>query len=130
MKTLIQYLKPYRVAIIMAVILSIASTVFMIVGPKLQGNAINILFDGIKNKLMSVPGAAINFHGIGNICLELIVLYVASAACSYIVGYIMTNISMRVTYDLRKKISEKINRLPLKYFDGVSHGEVLSRGNQ
>ena len=103
MKTLIQYLKPYRTAIILAIILSIASTVFAIVGPKLQGNAINILFDGIVNKLRNVPEAAINFHGIGVICLELVALYLASAICSYIVGYVMTNISMRVTYDLRKK---------------------------
>jgi ATP-binding cassette subfamily B multidrug efflux pump len=127
MRTLIQYLKPYRTTIIFTIILSIASTVFTILGPKMLGNATTILFEGVGKKIMNVPGAAIDFVSIGHICLQLIGLYLASAVCSYVVGFVMTNISMKVTYDLRKKISEKINRLPLKYFDTVSHGEVLSR---
>ncbi len=127
MKTLIQYLKPYRAAIIVALILSIASTVFSILGPKLMGNATTRLFEGVVAKITNVPGAGIDFAYIGNICLILLGLYLLSAICSYIVGFVMTNISMRVTYDLRKKISEKINCLPLKYFDTKTHGEVLSR---
>jgi ATP-binding cassette, subfamily B, multidrug efflux pump len=127
MKTLIRYLEPYRAAIIAAFILSIASTVFAIIGPKMLGNATTKLFEGIVAKMSQVPGAAIDFTYIGHICLLLLGLYLASAACSYVVGFLMTNVSMQVTYDLRRKISEKINKLPLKYFDAVSHGEVLSR---
>ena len=127
MRTLIHYLAPYRTAIILAILLSIASTVFSILGPKLLGNATTKLFEGLVSKVMNVPGAGIDFGYIGNIVLLLIGLYLASAVCAYIVGFLMTNVSMRVTYDLRKKIAEKINRLPLKYFDTVSHGEVLSR---
>ncbi|HSW58022.1 MAG TPA: ABC transporter transmembrane domain-containing protein, partial [Dehalococcoidales bacterium] len=127
MKTLIQYLSPYRVGIIAAVVLSIVSTVFTIVGPKLMGDATTRLFEGAVAKITNVPGAAIDFAYIGYICLLLLGLYLASTICSYVVGFIMTGISMKVTYDLRKRIAEKINRLPLRYFDTKTHGEVLSR---
>jgi len=126
MATLFKYLKPYRVSLIIALFLAIASTVFVIIGPKLLGNATTKLFEGLVGKIMNVPGAGIDFGYIGNILLLLVMLYVISAVFSYIMGYIMTSVAVKVTYDLRKKIAEKINRLPIKYFDNKPFGEVLS----
>jgi ATP-binding cassette subfamily B protein len=126
MMTLLQYLKPYRVSIIIALILALVSTAFTIIGPKLLGNATTKLFEGLVAKVTNVPGAGIDFAYIGHIALLLLGLYVISSACSYIMGYIMTGVSIKVTYDLRKKISEKINRIPMKYFDTKAYGEVLS----
>jgi ATP-binding cassette subfamily B multidrug efflux pump len=127
MKNLIQYLKPYRISIIFVLVLCILSTVFSIVGPKIMGQVTTKLFEGLVAKITHVPGAAIDFTYIGHVVLLLIALYAFSSVCAYIQGYIMATISMKVTYDLRKNISEKISRLPLKYFDTKTHGEVLSR---
>jgi ATP-binding cassette subfamily B protein len=126
-RTLIQYLKPYRVSIIMSIALSMLSTAFAIIGPKIMGNATTKLFEGVMAKVTHVPGAAIDFNYIGNIVLLLIGLYLVSSVCTYLQGYLMTGVSMKVTYGFRKNISEKISRLPLKYFDTRTHGEVLSR---
>ncbi|MBN1191410.1 MAG: ABC transporter ATP-binding protein [Dehalococcoidales bacterium] len=126
-KKLVSYLKPYRISILFVVILCAASTVFMIIGPKIMGNATTRLYEGVIAKLSNVPGAAIDFDYIGNAVLLLIGLYVAAAICNYVQGFIITNISMKITYDLRKQISQKINHLPLKYFDTRTYGEVLSR---
>ena len=126
MITLLGYLKPYRFQLLAALILTVASTAFTIIGPKLLGNATTRLFEGLVAKITHVPGAAIDFGYIGNIALLLLGLYIISTAFFYIVGYVMTSISIKVTYDLRKKISEKINRLPMKYFDTKTYGEVLS----
>lgn len=127
MKMLARYLKPYRLHLGLALFCSVASTVFVIIGPRLMGDATTRLFEGVVSKVMQVPGAAIDFDYIGRILLILLVLYLASTVFSYIMGYIITGVSMKVTYDLRKRIAEKIHRLPLKYFDRVPHGEVLSR---
>ncbi len=127
MKTFMGYLKPYRFQIAVVVFFAVASTVFAIIGPKLLGNAMTRLFEGVVAKAMNTPGAAIDFPYIANIAIILIILYLLSALFSYIQGYIMTNISMKVTYQFRKEISEKIKRLPLKYFDSTSHGDILSR---
>jgi ATP-binding cassette, subfamily B, multidrug efflux pump len=126
MITLLRYLKPYRISLIISLVLAIAGTVFTIIGPKMLGNATTKLFEGAVGKIMHVPNAGIDFAYIGHILLVLLILYLISAACSYIMGYIMTSVSVKVTYDLRKKISEKINRLPMKYFDNKNYGEVLS----
>jgi ATP-binding cassette, subfamily B, multidrug efflux pump len=125
--TLLKYLKPYRFQIILVFIFSIASTVFIIIGPKLLGNATTRLFEGAVAKAMHVPGAAIDFGYIGEIVILLVGLYLLSAIFSYIQGYIMAGIANTITYVFRKRISEKINRMPLKYFDTKTHGEVLSR---
>jgi ATP-binding cassette subfamily B protein len=127
LKTLLRYLKPYRFLIIFSLFFAVASTVFTIIGPKLFGNATNKLFEGVMGKLMHVPGAAIDFHYIGMTIVTLIVLYLIGAGCNYLQGYILSGVAMKVTYQFRKNISEKINRLPLKYFDTKTHGEVLSR---
>ena len=126
MKTFLKYLQPYRLSLLIALIFSIASTAFMIIGPKMLGQATTRLFEGVIAKAAHLPGAAIDFAYIGNIVLILLGLYVLSAVFNYIQSLIMADIAMKITYYLRKNISEKIKRLPLKYFDKKSHGEVLS----
>ncbi|MDD5339179.1 MAG: ABC transporter ATP-binding protein [Dehalococcoidales bacterium] len=125
LKTLLKYLKPYRIAIVLTIIFSIASTVFAIIGPKLMDEAVNILFTGITGKMMG-SGTGIDFSGIAGICLTLLGLYVAGTVFNYIQGWIMTGIAMKMTYKLRQNIAEKVSRLPLKYFDKKTHGEVIS----
>ena len=126
LKTLLKYLKPYRYTIILTLILSIAGTVFAIVGPKLMGDATSVLFNGAIAKMMNVPGAAIDFGYIGRIVLVLFGLYLAGTGFQYMQGWVMSGIAMKMTYTLRKNVAEKIDRLPLKYFDKKTHGEVIS----
>ncbi len=127
LRTFLGYLAPYKISLIVVLVFAIASTVFSIVGPKLLGNATTRLFEGVVSKAMQVPGAAIDFNYIGNIAITLVILYMASAAFGYIQGYIMSGVAMKVVYKFRRQISEKIKRLPIKYFDTKTHGEVLSR---
>jgi ATP-binding cassette subfamily B protein len=127
LKTLLKYLRPYRFLIIFSLFFAVASTVFTIIGPKLFGNATNRLFEGVMAKMMHVPGAAIDFGYIGTTIITLICLYIIGAGCNYLQGYILSGVAMKITYQFRKNISEKINRLPLKYFDTKTHGEILSR---
>jgi ATP-binding cassette subfamily B protein len=126
LKKLIRYLSAYKAAIISVTAFSVLSTVFAILGPKILGNATTKIFEGIMG-VITGTGTGIDFAYIGNIIFTLAVLYIISAAFSYLQGYIMTNVSMKVTYNLRRDISQKMNKLPLKYFDTTSHGEVLSR---
>ena len=126
MRKLIAYLSPHKVAITIVLIFAMASTLFSIVGPKILGQATTKLFEGVIAQI-SGTGNGIDFGYIGNIILTLVVLYLVSALFNYIQGWVMAGVSMRVTYKLRKNISEKINRLPLRYFDGTNQGEVLSR---
>ena len=106
-------------------IFAIASAGFSIAGPKILGNATTKLFEGIMAKIAGTGD--VDFDYIGRIMITLIILYLLSALFGYIQGWIMSSVSMKVSYNLRKEISQKINRMPLKYFDGTNHGEVLSR---
>jgi len=125
MLKLLQYLGRYKLAAGIVILFAIASTIFTIVGPKILGKATTKLFEGV---MAQVAGAGeIDFRYIGGILLTVLGLYLASIAFSYIQGWIMADVSTNITYRLRKDISQKINRLPLKYFDGTTHGEVLSR---
>lgn len=126
-KKLLNYLKPYRLSIIIVLIFAIGSAAFSIIGPKILGKATTKLFEGLVSKLSGEVGASIDFTYIGNIILLLIGLYVISSIFSFIQGFIMSGVAQKVSYNLRKEISEKINRMPLKYFDKMTHGEVLSR---
>ena len=126
-RTFLTYLRPYRLSLALVFIFAVASTVFMILGPKLLGKATTKLFLGVVAKATRVPGASIDFGYIGHIALILVVLYVLSAIFNYIQGYIMSGLAMKVTYQFRRDIAEKIKRLPLKYFDTKSHGDILSR---
>ncbi|SNX53611.1 ABC transporter ATP-binding protein [Thermoanaerobacterium sp. RBIITD] len=125
MKKLIDYLSAYRFSIIIVFIFAALSAVFTIVGPKILSKAVTKLFEGVMNKVAGT--GEIDFNYIGRIIMILIGLYVLSALFGYIQGWIMTNVTMKVTYRFRKDIMEKINRMPLKYFDGTNHGEILSR---
>ncbi len=126
MKKLIQYLGKYRLPILFVMIISAASTVFAILGPKILGRATTTLFEGVMG-MITGTGTGIDFDTIRNILLLTLGLYVVSAVFSYIQGWIMTGISMNITYRFRQDIAAKINRMPLKYFDKTSQGEVLSR---
>ena len=106
-------------------IFAIGSTVFNIIGPKVLGKATTEIFKGLVGKVSG--GSGIDFTKIGKILLTLLCLYVISACFSFIQGYIMTGVSQKLTYRMRKEISEKINRMPMNYFDTTTHGEVLSR---
>jgi ATP-binding cassette subfamily B protein len=127
MKTLMAYLKPYTVSIIIVVIFAIGSTVFTIVGPKILGKATTEIFNGLVSKTTGAEGAGIDFDKISGILLTLLGLYLVSAVLSFIQGFIMSGVTQKVSYNLRKELAEKINRMPLKYFDTRTHGEVLSR---
>ena len=127
MKKLMEYLKPYRIAMILVVILAIGSTAFSIVGPKLLGKATTEIFNGLISKVTSSGNGSIDFGYIGKIAIGLVALYVVSTILSFAQGFIMSNIAQKVSYNLRKEISNKINKMPLKYFDKTTHGEVLSR---
>jgi ATP-binding cassette subfamily B multidrug efflux pump len=126
MAKLLQYLKQYRLQLIVVVLFAIASTIFSIVGPKILGKATTKLFEGIVAQFAGT-GTGVDFVYIGNILLLLMGLYLLSAVFAYIQGWIMTGISMKITYKFRQDIAEKINRMPLRYFDGTNQGEVLSR---
>ncbi len=126
MRKLLKELRPYRITIIIVFVFAIASTIFSIVGPKVLGLATTKLFEGIVAQL-SGTGTGIDFTYIGNILLLMLGLYALSSVFSFIQGWLMTGVSTKLTYDFRKQIAEKINRLPLSYFDRTSQGEVLSR---
>ncbi|WP_284037778.1 ABC transporter ATP-binding protein [Neobacillus sp. 114] len=127
LKRLITYLKPYKMQLIAVLITAIISTIFTIVSPKIMGKATTKLFEGLMMKFRGVPGAKIDFEYIGHIILLLIGLYILSAVFAYIQQYIMAGVAQKTVYQLRKEVEEKLNRLPLKYFDARTHGEILSR---
>ena len=126
MKKLINHLSVFKISIIIVFIFAAASALFSIVGPKILGHATTTLFEGIMGNIAGT-GTGIDFAYIGGIVLTLLGLYLLSALFAYIQGFVMTNVSMKVSYGFRRDISEKINHMPLKYFDGTNHGEVLSR---
>ena len=126
MKKLVRYLSPYNFHFLVVLLLAVASTVFNIVGPKILGKATTKVFEGVVGTIAGT-GSGIDFVGIGNILLLLAGLYIAAAGFGFMQGWIMTAVSMKLTYNFRREISEKINRLPLRYFDSTSQGEVLSR---
>ncbi len=123
-KKLWGYLSKYKIALIIVVLFTIASTIFSVVGPKILGNATTELFNGVISKFSG--GVGIDFGKIGKILLFLLILYICSAVFSYIQGIIMTNISQKLAYRLRREVSHKINKLPMKYYDKKTHGEILS----
>ena len=125
MKKLIAYLGGYRTAIIIVFIFAIASTAANIAGPKILGQATTTLFEGVMAEIAGT--GSIDFDAIRRIALITLGLYLVSAFFAYIQGWIMADVSTNIAYRFRQDISEKMNRMPLKYFDGTTHGEVLSR---
>ena len=126
MQKLMSYLGQFKIGISIVAIFAIASTVFSIVGPKILGKATTKLFEGVMG-YVKTGTMAIDYDFIGKIIGLLLVIYIISAVFAYIQSWIMSGVSQKVTYNLRKEISEKINRMPIKYFDTKTHGEVLSR---
>ncbi len=125
MRKLIAYLGPHRVAILVVFLLASGSTVFAIFGPKVLGSATTTLFEGLIAQFTGT--GEIDFVAIGRILLTVLALYLASAALSYAQGWLMTKVATEITYRMRKDIMTKIHRMPFRYFDGTTHGEVLSR---
>jgi ATP-binding cassette, subfamily B, multidrug efflux pump len=126
MRKLIEYLGAYRIAIIFVMLLAAISTVFSIVGPKILGQATTKLFEGVMGQINGT-GTGVDFVYIGNILLTLVGLYLLSALFGYVQGWIMAGLTAKITYRFRKDIADKVNRMPLRYFDGTNHGEILSR---
>lgn len=126
MKKLMSYLSPYKLAILLVIVFAIGSSVFNIVGPKILGNATTKIFEGLVSKV-SNSGGGIDFDAIFRTLTILASLYIISSIFSFIQTFITSDISQKVSYNLRKSISEKINKLPLNYYDKKTNGEVLSR---
>ena len=123
-KLIKQYLAKYKIALIIVFLFAIGSTIFTIVGPKILGNATTEIFNGLISKLSG--GSGLDFVKIGEIAITLIILYIVSALFSFVQGFIMTSVAQKITYKLRNDIAIKINKLPMKYFDKKTNGEVLS----
>lgn len=127
MKTLWGHLSEYKISIFLVIVFAIGSAAFSIVGPKVLGKATDEIFNGLIEKISGVSGGGIDFDKVSKILIGLLCLYVVSMIFSFVQSYIMSGISQRLTYKLRKQLSEKINKMPMKYFDKKTHGEVLSR---
>lgn len=125
LKKLVKYMSAFKVHMIFVAIFAICGTIFNIAGPKILGQATTEIFNGLVSKVSG--GSGMDFGKIGQILLMTLGLYVISALCSFIQGLIMTGVSQKTTYRLRKEISEKINRMPMNYFDTKPVGEILSR---
>ena len=122
---ILSYMGSYKPALIVVMIFAVASTVFNVIGPKILSRATTELFRGLMSKLSG--GSGIDFTKIGRILAGLLCIYLCSALFSFIQGWIMTGISQKMTFRMRREISEKINRMPMKYFESRTVGEVLSR---
>ena len=125
LKKLVKYMSVYKVQMLFVAVFAVCGTVFNIVGPKILGKATTEIFNGLVSKVSG--GSGMDFGKIGQILLITLGLYVVSALCSFIQGMIMTGISQKTTYRLRKDITEKVNRMPMDYFDTKPVGEVLTR---
>ncbi|HOH87508.1 MAG TPA: ABC transporter ATP-binding protein [Ruminococcus sp.] len=125
LKKLISYLGAYKIAILIVMILAAVATVFSVAGPKIMAKATNALFDGLMSKIAGT--GSIDFGYIGKILLFTLGLYIFSSVVSFVQGWIMTGISQKISYRMRKDISEKIGRMPMGYFESRTYGEVLSR---
>ena len=119
-----EYMIPYKFQLLFMTIFAIAGTIFNIVGPKILGNATTEIFNGITSKISG--GSGINFEKIAHILITLLVLYVVSGIFSSFQGFLMTHVAQKISYKMRNDIAKKINKLPMKYFDKKTNGEILS----
>ncbi len=124
---LLGYLKPYRMQLFIVFIAAIISTIFMILGPKIIGNAVTILFEGAYGMVAGTEGAGIDFAAVAKILLILAGLYIVSSLFNYIQQYVMAGVAQGTVYDLREDVNHKLEKLPLKYYDGHPVGDTLSR---
>lgn len=126
MKRLLDYASGDKLNVLIVLIFSIASTIFAIIGPKIMGNATTEIFNGLISKIRD-EGQGIDFSKLLKIILILTILYIISTVFSYAQSYIMSGVAQRISYRLRQEISQKINRLPMDYFDKNSKGDIISR---
>ncbi|WP_346902673.1 ABC transporter ATP-binding protein, partial [Faecalicatena contorta] len=124
-KKLLKYMSKYKIQLFFVIVFAIGGTIFNIIGPKVLGKATTEIFNGLVSKVSG--GSGMDFGKIGQILIFTLSLYLVSALCSFVQGFLMTGISQKMTYRLRREISEKINRMPMNYFDTKTYGEVLSR---
>ena len=122
---MLRYMGKYKIAVVFVMIIAACSTVFSVVGPKVLGKATTALASGLMAKVAGTGG--IDFTYIGKILLFVLGLYLLSSVLSFLQGWIMTGITQKICYRMRKEITEKINRMPMKYFESRTYGEVLSR---
>ncbi len=127
LKRLLGYLKPRKFQLLVVFLMAALSTVFNVLSPKIMGKATTELFESFMMKLRHVPDAKVDFQYIWHILLILAALYLISAFFGYIQQFIMATVAQRTVYDMRRDINEKLSRLPLKFFDSRTHGEILSR---
>lgn len=127
LKRLVTYLKPYQLRLLIVVLAAILSTIFSIVSPRVLGKATDILVDGWKAKIQGIAGASIDFKGIAFILAILALLYVISALFSFLQQFLMAKVAQRVVYQMREDVNHKLGKLPLKFFDSRSNGDILSR---
>ncbi len=126
LRRLTDYLKDYRTPILLVMLFAALSTVFNIAGPKILGKATTRLFEGVMGMIQG-SGTGIDFEYIGRILLIMAGLYLLSGLISYIQGWVMTGVTAKITWKMRKEMDEKLFRLPFSYFDGTNHGEIQSR---
>ena len=127
LKRLTGYLDPHRAGLIVVIAVGAISTVFSVVGPKILGMATTRIFEGFVAKARGVPGAHVDFDYVGRILLGLIALYIIGNAFQYLMQYLMANIAQKTVYVMRREVAAKFERLPLKFFDSRTRGEVMSR---
>ncbi|HEY3447949.1 MAG TPA: ABC transporter ATP-binding protein, partial [Myxococcales bacterium] len=127
LRRLLGYLRPLRGTLAAVATMTLLSTLFGVLGPKLMGHATTGIFEGMKARLAGAPGGGVDFAALAHTLLALVGLYLFSAAFTYLQQYVMAGLAQRVVLDLRRDVSAKLARLPLKFFDGHSHGDVLSR---
>lgn len=125
MKQIVRYSGNYKYAFVVVILFAIAGTVFQVIGPKVMGRATTVLAEGLMYKIKGTGG--IDFTTIGKILVLTASLYALSAVLTFVQGWIMTGIAQKIVYNLRRDISEKINRMPMKYFESHQYGDVLSR---
>jgi len=123
---LLGYFRPQRLALLVIISAAVIGTAFNVFGPKILGMATTKLFEGILAKYQHKPGASVDFSYIHRILLILIGMYVVSAAFQYLQQYLMAGVAQKTVYALRREVDEKLERLPLSYFDSRTHGEILS----
>lgn len=125
MKKLLNYIKPFKFSFLVGLLCAIVSVCIMVIGPKIQGNIITEIAQGFMNKVQGKGG--IDFDAIQKTCALLLAIYALSTAFSYLQGWLMSGVSNKMGYKLRKEMNQKIDKLPLSYFDRNSHGDILSR---
>lgn len=125
MKKLFNYIKPFKFTFLIGILCAVVSVCIMVIGPKIQGNIITEIAKGFMNKVQGKGG--IDFDAIKKICALLLAIYAMSTAFSYLQGWLMSGVSNKMGYQLRKEMNQKIDKLPLSYFDKNSHGDILSR---